>query len=184
MSARYCWRSPLRAVSVEHLALSLSPSLLVPFPPAHPHQPDGVSISPSCAASRGGVCGLPLSHPHTKMICICSLILLRVYQTPSFLNCLFILHETSLASPLSLLKPLSLRGAAFTLLLCALLFRTTTNTRFGLPCPQCFPPSCFLPVPLLVRIKPRGASFLVLFLSLLSQFFFLVHSRNMMEGCV
>lgn len=146
MSPSYCWWSLLRALSVEHLALLLCPSLLVPFLCAHLHQPDGVSISSSCAANHGGVCDLPLPYPHTKIICICSLPLLRVYKTPSFLNCLFVLHEISLASPLSLPKPLSLQSAVFTLPLFSLLFLTSTNTRFGLLCPQCFPPLWFFPV--------------------------------------
>lgn len=104
MSPRYCRRSPLRAVPAEHLALSLCPSLLVPLLCARPHRPDGVSISPSSAASQGGASHLPLLYPRTKITCVCSLILLRVYKTPSFPSSLFILYEISLASPLSLLK--------------------------------------------------------------------------------
>lgn len=186
MSSPYCWWSLLRALSVEHLALLPCPSLLVPFLCAHLHQPDGVSISPSCAASHGGVCDLPLPYPHTKIICICSLPLLCVYKTPSFLNSLFILHEISLASPLSLPKPLSLLTKR-----CfhsAAIFPSIPNKYkhpFRAPLPTVLSTFVVFPsFPLLMRIKPRGASFLDLFLSLLSQFFFSVHSRNLMQGCV
>lgn len=109
--------------------------LLVPFLCAYPHQPDGVSISPPRAASHGGVCDLPLSYPRSKIICICSLILLHVYKIPFSLNSLFIWLEISLANPLSLQKPLCLHCRAFTLLLLSLLFLVNTHTRFGLHCP-------------------------------------------------